>query len=1036
MSSTSSSKPRRIEWTGERCVPWTDDLQVIYEHYQRYLFVAPLAHGLRVLDLASGEGYGTSILATEAKSVLGIDIDAESVLHATETYPLSNVQFQQGDMLDLSALDDGSFDLVVCFEALEHVEDHDKLMEGVTRILKPGGTFVVSTPDRLKYSEELGQENPFHVHELSRDEFEQMLGGHFDHVRLWGQNVSVGSLMMPLEPDGGMGEVVALSRDGDRWSTGPALEPTYLIAIASDSTLMPLPSYSTLVDPNLELVRDAMRERDEARGASGQVDALLFEVQRRESQELYLKERLSATSAELDAVFAQLERFKEHARHLEIHRAHYHNEVENLRSGRAYRIGSYFLLLVERILPPGSGRRRSLALLKRPIQLMRGVPTRRHESANEEPPSVGTIASHTATPLRVPTSSKPKASVIVPVHNAWDLTSRCLASLVNDEAQTAYEVIVVDDASTDATRTELGRIGGIQVLHLEQNLGFLRAVNAGAALAKGEYIVLLNNDVEVRTGWLDALVATADSDRKIGVVGAQLLYPDGSLQEAGSIIWSSATGWNYGRFKDPDNPSYTFRRDVDYASGACLLIRHDLWDEIGGFDLRFTPAYYEDADLAFSARSLGYRVVYEPRSRVVHDEGGSYGTDETPKKTMLMEANRKTFQEKWSSELLHHFPHDEKHLRAASWRQIGGRALVVDHLTPTFDQDAGSLRMFALLRMLTEMNLAVTFVPFNTANDPKYTKAVENLGVEVLHGPLDIPQLISELASDLRVAILSRPQVAWGIVPMLREFAPDAKIIYDTVDLHFLRERRRAEIEDAPDATRNAERYYEMELWLTRASDAVFVVSDAERELLAAEAPDSLIYVIPTIHQVEDPGLTYEARNGLLFVGSFNHPPNRDAVEWLTGEVLPIVRRTLPDVTTRIVGSNPPKEITDLVGNGVDVLGWVPDLNPLYAQSRLFVAPLRYGAGIRGKIGESAAHGLPVISTSLGAEGLYLRDGAEILLADEAASFAAAIVRAYSDPALWAQLATNSRTAIALQCSPTAVKGQLERAFSDLKVSV
>ena len=138
MSSKSRSHPRRIEWTGERCVPWADDMQVIYEHYQRYLFVAPLASGRRVLDLASGEGYGTAILASEALSVLGIDIDEDSVLHSIETYQLPNVSFRQGDMLDLSAIEDGAFDLVVCFEALEHVEDHERLMDGVTRVLSPG----------------------------------------------------------------------------------------------------------------------------------------------------------------------------------------------------------------------------------------------------------------------------------------------------------------------------------------------------------------------------------------------------------------------------------------------------------------------------------------------------------------------------------------------------------------------------------------------------------------------------------------------------------------------------------------------------------------------------------------------------------------------------------------------------------------------------------------------------------------------------------------------------------------------------------
>jgi glycosyltransferase involved in cell wall biosynthesis len=266
----------------------------------------------------------------------------------------------------------------------------------------------------------------------------------------------------------------------------------------------------------------------------------------------------------------------------------------------------------------------------------------------------------------------------------------------------------------------------------------------------------------------------------------------------------------------------------------------------------------------------------------------------------------------------------------------------------------------------------------------------------------------------------------------LRELSPDTKIIYDTVDLHFLRERRRAEIEDAGEASRSAKRHYEMELWLVRVSDAVFVVSETERDLLAEEAPGASIFVIPTIHQGQDPGLSYEERSGLLFVGSFNHPPNRDAVEWLIGEVLPIVHESLPDVATYIVGSNPTDEINALAADGVEVLGWVPDLRSLYARTRVFVAPLRYGAGIRGKIGESAAYGLPVVSTSLGAEGLKLQPELEILVADGAEAFAAAIVRSYNDPDLWGGLARNSRRAIASQCSPAVVRGQLEGALDDL----
>jgi glycosyltransferase involved in cell wall biosynthesis len=276
--------------------------------------------------------------------------------------------------------------------------------------------------------------------------------------------------------------------------------------------------------------------------------------------------------------------------------------------------------------------------------------------------------------------------------------------------------------------------------------------------------------------------------------------------------------------------------------------------------------------------------------------------------------------------------------------------------------------------------------------------------------------------------------VAWGVVPTLRELAPEAKIIYDTVDLHFLRERRRAVVEVDDEATRMAEHYRELELWLANATDATFVVSDVERDLLLQEAPDTRVYVVPTIHRNQQPGGGMLDRDGLLFVGSFNHPPNRDAVEWLTAEILPIVRKSLPEIPMFIVGSNPTEEISRLDGDGIHVLGWVPDLRHLYRRTRLFVAPLRYGAGIRGKIGESAAFGLPVVSTTIGAEGLNLTSGESIVLADTAEDFAAAIVQTYQDQARWPMIASGARRAIALQCSPGMIRHRLAEALEDIGV--
>jgi SAM-dependent methyltransferase len=273
--SSAGAPDRLIDWTGERCVPWADDLQVIYEHYHRYLFAAPLVADRRVLDLASGEGYGAALLARRAREVVGIDIDQPSVEHSRQTYQLDNLLFNQGDMLDLSRFPDGAFDVVICFEAVEHVVDHQRLLSEIARVLSPAGLLILSTPDREVYSETQHQDNPFHVHELNREELSVLLSSHFPHVRLWGQNVAVGSVILPLGSDSGTGEVTTLNLEQgqDRWVAGAEVSPTYLVALASREHLPDLPSYSTLVDTGLELVRRSMRERDGARGDLARVSA-------------------------------------------------------------------------------------------------------------------------------------------------------------------------------------------------------------------------------------------------------------------------------------------------------------------------------------------------------------------------------------------------------------------------------------------------------------------------------------------------------------------------------------------------------------------------------------------------------------------------------------------------------------------------------------------------------------------------------------------------------------------------------------------
>ena len=779
-----------IDWTGKRCVPWASDSQVIYEHYHRYVFAAPLVAGRTVLDLASGEGYGAALLATQARTVVGIDIDDATVEHSRRTYQLDNLEFRHGDMLNLAGFSDDSFDVVVCFEAIEHVEDHQQLMAEATRVLGPNGLFLVSAPDRFIKTDYLERVNAFHVHELSRDELADLLGRSFAHQRTWAQGAIAGSVIVPVKPDGGSGAVMTLWHRDGKWVPSTKFVAPYLLAVASNSPLPDLPDYATLADPAIELVQAlpgqlarATKEENQLRDQLTAKDEELDTQARAYEESLQAIQRARRRAARADRRQRHLVEALQAAKRAEAVNTAQAGELVLIKGSKLFRAARLYWGTLDRLAPSGS--------------LRRSLYSRLAGTALPQPPPVATDASATGVSIVVPvpplpTADEPEVSIIIPVYNNWALTAACLRSIADDVVSVPYEVIVVDDGSHDRTAVLLLEVGGIRVVRSGRNRGHVNAVNSGIAAARGRFVVLLNNDTVVRPGWLDALVDRAEDDGDIGLVGAKLVHPDGRLQEAGGIVFRNGSSWNYGRGDDPDSPAYSFPRDVDYCSGACLLVRREILDALGGLDTCYVPAYYEDVDLAFAARKLGYRVVYEPRSVVCHVEGVTSGVDAFSDAKRQHEVNREVFRLKWEAELLNHRPNDPRLARVSSWRCAAGRALVVDDQIPTPDQDAGSRRMFELLRILVDLGFGVTFVPYNGADVPRYSTALGDLGIEFLPEQTNLAPLLQQISPDLRVAILSRPKPSWPYLPLIREISPNTKIVYDTVGLHFLREQRRA----------------------------------------------------------------------------------------------------------------------------------------------------------------------------------------------------------------------------------------------------
>ena len=656
------------------------------------------------------------------------------------------------------------------------------------------------------------------------------------------------------------------------------------------------------------------------------------------------------------------------------------------------------------------------------------------EAAPPEPAANSAPAKAAPPPFQVPTRATPAASIIIPVYGQIDYTLQCLRSLAALATQIAYEVIVVDDCSPDDTREALKSVSGICVLSNETNLGFIRSCNRGAKLAKGEFLVLLNNDTEVLEGWLDALIGTFADFPAAGLVGSKLLYPDGRLQEAGGLIWNDASGWNFGRLDDSRKPEYNYVRDADYCSGASIAIRRALFEQLGGFDERYIPAYYEDTDLAFAVRQAGYRVLYQPASALIHYEGITSGTDLQSGAKAYQVSNRLKFLDKWADTLATHGNPGEQPFLCRD-RQARGRILVVDATTPTPDQDSGSLDAFFLHKMLIDLGYKVTFVPDNYVIIDGYTEKLQQIGVECLYMPY-VPKLQPYLqvhGKAFDIVILHRAWTAHKHIKSVKRYCPQAKVIFNTVDLHYLREERQAALTGSAQTAKQARQTKKVEFDLMRACDVTAVISAAEAELLRRADPALRLAVIPYVRDIPGCKQPFSGRKDIVFIGGFEHTPNIDAVEYFVAEIWPQVSKALPGVQFLIIGSKMPDAIKAMDKHpGVVVVGFVKDLAEYFDYCKLTVVPLRFGAGIKGKIGTSAGYGVPSVATSIAVEGMGMADGEHILVADDPQAFAERVVRLYTDEPLWDTLSQASLSLVSAQYSLAAGERRLKQLLSGI----
>lgn len=1073
------------EFTGERYLPGVSG-PIQYEHYHRYLFSTSLCEGKEVLDIASGEGYGSAVLAQSAKSVVGVDIDAQAVESARKRYvDQANLRYEHGSATAIP-LPDASVDILNSFETLEHFHEHEAFMVEARRVLRPNGLMIISTPNRPVYSPPGSPPNEYHVRELDRDEFVQWLKNGFKNFVLYEQKPTAGSLLFREGRTGERSVNYWSETDiGEYRSTHGLLDPVYFVAIASDGPL-PEPDDDVLEGSfsfarydharnthigtqavEIErLTRETLaREKEIGRLASegvrlteavlkrdAEIGSLTVEAVRLNQEILDRKDEISYLHDSLSGYIAQQDmptRVSEQLTELTTQVKNSHAVLRSLQKRQNNQEGAqpgvqegalslsslkhenYALRVqINTIMQSTSWRmtkplrlistrlrfvkRKVLSLYRRRL-FQQATGNQRQSNDQVKVP----VIRPSAVPVRFEQSTHPRVHIVVVHSGNEDTLQKCLAALSAYTSNVPFSISVVG-----ATASQLAARYGIEVV-LDSDAGSsLAALRDRIGKFDGEYLVLLSDQLIAHPEWLTSIDEVFARFPDAGAVSSLILNEEGRVDAAGAAIEPDARlRPNYAGLS-PDAPMVKAVTRVPCAAPGFVAIRKNVWEQIADQLGDEAPFRSGLVSIALLLADAGENTYLQPFSRFTRLLDGS--PDGIPASEKWTDAHQR-----WAVR--------QRFEKAFAITGAAGdvlalaarpKILMVDAFVPKPDQDSGSADAFWYMRIFQAFGYQVSFIAaFEEAPIESYADALRRWGVRVQYAVNleSLGQLVIEEAKDAQVVMVQRVVVARHVIVPLRSGVPHAKVVFGTVDLHYLREERAAIHEQSAEALDHALSLRHEEIRAVNLSDATIVVSRLECEILERILPNANVHRVPIPRLPTRSTKTFAERSGVVFVGGFAHRPNIDAVTFLVREIWPIVLQRLPGAVLRVVGSNVTPEVQALESSstGVKIVGFVENLNEVLDTARLSVAPLRFGAGIKGKVVSSLLHGLPCVLSKVASEGMGLIDGLQVLEGETAEEIASAIVRLHEDPQLWARIADAGFEAAASEYSVESVAAKL-----------